>query len=80
MADVINAVKNDGVDVIFAEELYGSEMVQTVQREADIKVCFLDTLVRGDYSLDSYINGMQENIDILKNVFIPSGANVSSGK
>ena len=80
VADVINAVKNDGADVIFAEELYGSEMVQTVQREADVKVCFLDTLVRGDNSLDSYINGMQENIDILKNAFIPSGANVSSGK
>ena len=73
VTEVINAIKTDGADVILAEALYGREMAETIQKEADVKVCFLDTLVRGDDSLDSYINGMQENINILRKAFLPSG-------
>lgn len=69
VADVLRAIEENGVTTIFAEELYGRGMAETIQKEADVQVCYLDTLVRGDYSLDSYINGMQENINILKAAF-----------
>ena len=68
-ANVVKAV-DGGADVIFAEELYGKEMAETIQKERNVKVCYLDTLVRGDYELDSYIDGMQRNIDLLKEVFV----------
>ena len=68
-ADVLRAVREDGADILFAEELYGREMAETIQKEADVTVCYLDTLVRGDYDLDSYINGMQENINRIKAAF-----------
>lgn len=69
VADVLNVIWEDEADILLAEETYGSEMAAVVQMEADVKVCFLDTLVRGDYEPDSYIKGMQRNIDCLKEAF-----------
>lgn len=69
VADVLEAVNDHGVSRIFVEELYGSDLAATIQKEADVEVYYLDTLVRGEYDLDSYINGMQENIRILQEAF-----------
>ena len=69
VADVVRAVKDGGVHVILAEELYGKDMGDTVESETDAKVCYLDTLVRGDYDADSYLNAMQQNITLLKEAF-----------
>ena len=55
--------------MILAEGANGAKMAETVQKEADVAVCFLDTLVRGDYGADSYIDGMQQNINLLKEAF-----------
>ena len=67
--DVINAINNDGVSVILAEELYGKDMGDTVLRETDVNVVYIDPLNRGDYDKDSYINGMEKNIELIKNAF-----------
>ena len=34
-----------------------------------VKVVYLDTLTRGDYSADSYLEGMKSNIEQLKEAF-----------
>ncbi len=67
--DVINAINNDGVSVILAEELYGKDMGDTVSRETDVNVVYIDPLNRGDYDKDSYIEGMENNIELLRNAF-----------
>lgn len=69
VADVISALRENNSPVIFAEELYGREMAETVKKEADARVCFLDTLVRGDYSKNSYLKGMEENIRLIKEAY-----------
>ena len=69
VADVVRTVTDGGVRVILAEELYGKDMGDTVESETDAKICYLDTLVRGDYDEDSYLNAMQQNITLLKEVF-----------
>lgn len=69
VADVLKSIKEDGISIIFAEELYGSGLAETVSKEADVTVCYLDTLVRGDYKPDSYLDGMQANINILQDTF-----------
>lgn len=69
VADVVRAVTDGGVRVILAEKLYGKDMGDTVESETDAKVCYLDTLVRGDYDEDSYLNAMQQNITLLKEAF-----------
>ena len=69
VAEVLEEIKEHGVSLILAEELYGKEMGETIQKEADVDVIYLDTLNRGNYEKDSYLVGMQLNIDLLKQVF-----------
>lgn len=70
VAEVLEEIKEHGVSLILAEERYGKEMGDTIQKEADVDVIYLDTLNRGNYEKDSYLVGMQSNIDLLRQVFI----------
>ena len=66
---VIGAIKDDGVSVILAEELYGKSMGDTVSRETDVHVVYIDPLNRGEYDKDSYLDGMERNIELIKDAF-----------
>lgn len=66
---VIGAVKDDGVSVILAEELYGKSMGDTVSRETDVHMVYIDPLNRGEYDKDSYLDGMEHNIELIKDAF-----------
>lgn len=68
MADMMEKMEQNQVSVILAEELYGKDTGETVEKERDCKVYYLNTLVRGDYDKDSYLRGMQENLDIIRNI------------
>jgi zinc transport system substrate-binding protein len=66
---VLSAIRDGGVACILAEELYGRSMAETVQKEMDVTVLYLDPLNRGDYDRDSYLDGMSRNIDLLEQAF-----------
>lgn len=66
---VIGAIKDDGVSVILAEELYGKSMGDTISRETDVHMVYIDPLNRGEYDKDSYLDGMERNIELIKNAF-----------
>ena len=66
---VIGAIKDDVVSVILAEELYGKSMGDTVSRETDVHVIYIDPLNRGEYDKDSYLDGMEHNIELIKEAF-----------
>lgn len=65
VADLMEEIAKNQVAVVLAEELYGKDMGQTVEKETGCKVYYLDTLVRGDYTADSYLEAMQDNINII---------------
>lgn len=67
--EVLDAIETDDVSVILAEELYGSDMGDTVMAESDVSVIYIDPLTRGDYDKDSYINGMKRNIKLIEAAF-----------
>lgn len=66
---VIGDIKDDGVSVILAEEFYGKSMGDTVSRETDVHVIYIDPLNRGEYDKDSYLDGMEHNIELIKEAF-----------
>lgn len=68
VAEVMEQIHGNQVSVILAEELYGKSMGDTIEREGECKVYYLDTLVRGTYEKDSYLNAMQDNIDLMKEI------------
>ena len=69
VAKVLSVIETEAVSYIFAEELYGKAMCETVQKEADVTVIYLDPLNRGEYEADSYIDAMSRNIQLLKDAF-----------
>ncbi|MCD7982473.1 MAG: metal ABC transporter substrate-binding protein [Clostridiales bacterium] len=69
VADILSVIEEQQVSVIFAEELYGKDMGDTVEKEADVKVVYLDTLTRGDYDPDSYLDGMRSNLELIREAF-----------
>lgn len=69
VAEVLEVIEDHGVKYIFAEELYGADMCEMVQKEADIEVIYLDPLNRGEYEADSYIEGMRNNLKLISEVF-----------
>ena len=70
VSEVLRAINEDGASLILAEELYGKSMAETVQKEADVSVIYLDPLNRGDYEADSYLLGMEHNIELLEAYFV----------
>ncbi len=69
VAEVLEVIEHHGVKYIFAEALYGTDMCEMVQKEVDVKVVYLDTLNRGEYDKDSYIEGMRNNLKLIQEVF-----------
>lgn len=65
VAEVLEVIEEHGVKYIFAEELYGASMCEMIQKEADVKVIYLDTLNRGEYEADSYLEGMRNNLKLI---------------
>ena len=69
IADVMQAIEENGVSLILAEEQYGKELGDLVSEETGADVIYLDTIVRGGESdhPDAYLTRMQNNIDLLAN-------------
>ena len=69
VAEVLEVIEHHGVKYIFAEALYGTNMCEMVQKEADVEVIYLDPLNRGAYEADSYIEGMRNNLKQIYEAF-----------
>ena len=69
VAEVLEVIEHHGVKYIFAEALYGTDMCEMVQKEADVEVIYLDPLNRGEYEADSYIEGMRNNLKLIREAF-----------
>lgn len=69
VAGIIYTIKQNSVSYILAEETYGADMGRVIEAETDATVVYIDPLNRGDYDKDSYLNGMDANIDKLTEAF-----------
>lgn len=69
VADVVDIIREHHVSYIFAEQLYAESMCNMIQAETDVNVIYLDPLTRGKYEKDSYIDGMRENLLLIKQSF-----------
>ncbi|MBR2045495.1 MAG: zinc ABC transporter substrate-binding protein, partial [Agathobacter sp.] len=69
VAEVLEVIEHHGVKYIFAEALYGTDMCEMVQKEADVEAIYLDPLNRGEYEKDSYLEGMRNNLKLIRDSF-----------
>lgn len=69
IADLVEVIKEEDIHILFAEEQYGTTIANAVGSETNADIYVLDTLVTGEDDLDSYINGVKKNIEVLGEAF-----------
>ncbi len=69
IADILKVIHKNQIRIILAEDLYGKDMGDIIERETGCRTYYLDTLTRGDGAADSWLAGMGNNIEILKEAF-----------
>ena len=67
--EVIEEVKNTGIKAIVIAENDDNQNTNLIAEETGAKVYKLNDAMNGDNSIDSYINIMNENLEILKTMF-----------
>lgn len=69
VAEILNVIEQYQVPVVLAEKLYGESMGKTIEAESDAQVIYLDPITRGEYEKDSYLDAMENNMELLENAF-----------
>ena len=69
IAEIMEEIKENNVSVLLAEKQFSNQVPKRIAEETNTKVVVVDSLVSGELDKDAYINGMKENIRILKEVF-----------
>ena len=66
VSETVDVIKQRNIPLIIAEKQYGEKMAELVKNDTGVEVIYLDTIIRGNYDKDSYINAMKSNIELLR--------------
>lgn len=66
IADVINAIKDKNINVIFTEPQISHKIIDTIASDLNLKVYSLDTLETGELSAGWYEDRMRANLSVLE--------------
>lgn len=66
VADLLEEIREKNVRILLAEDLYGKDLGDTIEKETTCRAYYLNTLVRGPKEADSWLRGMEENLEILE--------------
>lgn len=69
IANTIDEIKLHDIKILLSEKQFKTTIADNIASETNAKVYVLDSLVTGDNSYDSYINGMNSNIKTIENIF-----------
>lgn len=68
IAEIIEEIKYHGTALLLIEEQYASS-AEKIAAETNAKIVYTDPLTTGDGAADSYIKGMQKNLEQIRNTF-----------
>ena len=66
IAEIVEEIKYHEVSFLLAEKQFSDQIPTRIAKETDTTVIVVDSLVSGEVEKDAYLNGMRENIRILK--------------
>ncbi|MDD5866442.1 MAG: metal ABC transporter substrate-binding protein [Lachnospiraceae bacterium] len=69
--ETVEALKDMKKPLILAEKTYGQKMAESMQKETDCQVIYLDPMTRskGKYEKDGYLTGMEDNLKKIEAAF-----------
>ena len=65
LIEIIRVIKNKKIRALFSEPQFSPKVVQTVARDLGLKIFTLDPLDTNDFTTDSYLKIMRQNLDNL---------------
>lgn len=74
LAKTIDTIKELEVDVIFTEMDFPEKYVETIQQETGIRVHHLSHLTKGEYTVTSFEEGIEENLKALTTALLEAHA------
>lgn len=69
IANTIDEINYHNIEILLSEKQFKNTIANNISKETDAKVYVLNSLVTGDNNKDSYIDGMKENIENIKEIF-----------
>lgn len=72
IAEVIDEVEEHNIKILFTETAYKDSIATNISAETDADVYVLTSLTSEEDSLDAYMDGMQANIEVLKQILADS--------
>lgn len=70
LAKTIDAIKELDVDVIFTEMDFPEKYVDTIHQETGIRIKYLSHLTKGEYTAQSFEEGIRENLEALTTALV----------
>ncbi len=69
LAEVLEEIKRHSIQYLFTEEQYSTVVANRVAKETDAMVYVMDSLVTGEADSNAYLNGMRNNLEMLRQAF-----------
>ncbi len=69
VAEIMEEVRSENISCLFTEAQYSLEAADTIEKETGAVSYVIDSLVTGDGGKDSYLEGMERNLEVLKKAF-----------
>lgn len=69
IARVIDTIKEEKVSILMIEKQFENSIAESIVKETGASLYVIDTCVTGDGSLDSYLNSMYQNIEVLQEAY-----------
>ena len=66
IAEIIDLINDQNVTFLFTELQFGNSITKRIEEETQVKVYVIDSAVTGDGSMNSYIEAMERNLNVLK--------------
>lgn len=75
LKEIIDIIKKEKIDIIFAERAYTSKYVETIQKETGVEIGYLSHLTEGEYSKESFEKFIVEDLNSVADVLIKISKN-----
>ena len=69
IAEIMEQIQKGNVEILFTEAQYSTRIADTIGKETNVAVYVIDSLVTGKEDKDSYLRGMESNLELLKQAF-----------
>lgn len=69
IAEIMEEIKEGQVKILFTEAQYSTEIADMIGRETGAAFYIIDSLVTGNGDKNSYLLGMESNLEVLKQAF-----------